>query len=298
MPIQRFAPSPWARPPVSAGKPGGPLETLSRMLGERFGRITGLAVTVATMDGQIPGGPRSLPPTHPACDDVADKGVCARSWEGHLSQLHGNPRTHWHRCDSHRFCAVVPFLANRRCVGMCKLVCMDSVGEDEFLRYLGVLEVVVESFQTRHADQLLRLADEQEEDVGRASLSVGASPSDFNDRHPQVRKAVEYIDEHLSEVTLTVNRIARALGINSTYLAHLFSVQTGIRATHYITARRIELAKSLLATTDWQVKRIAYESGHANADWFSQVFRNYTGTSPREYRRAIRGRAAAEVSEA
>jgi AraC-like DNA-binding protein len=275
---------------VSSGRDTGPLEALSGILAERFGRITGLIVTLAPMNGELTGvGQNPDPPSHPACEGVVNKGACSRSWRGHVSQLRADPRTHWHRCENHRLCAVVPLVANGRCVAVCKLVCAEYVGQEEFLRHLGVLEVVVESFQTRHADKLRRLADQAQEGEEQVTPSFGVSPMGVSDPHPQVRKAIQYIEEHLNEVTLTVNRIARALGINSTYLAHLFSTQTGVRATHYITGQRVELAKGLLATTDWQVKRIAYESGHANADWFSQVFRNYTGMSPREYRRAVRG---------
>jgi AraC-like DNA-binding protein len=288
MPGQRFVPSPWDSRHAHAHAHGSPLETLSELLSDRFGRITGLAAVVAPLRGPARFvGPGSSAPLHPACRDAADKDACLQAWRGHLAQLDGHSGTHWHKCDQRRFCAVVPVTVNDRCLGVCKLVCSECVGTDEFLRHLGVLEMVVDNFTRMNGDCLAQWADRQDA-VEQAISAAATLPVDPRSCHPQVRKALHYIDRHLGEVSLTVARIARALGINATYLAHLFSTQIGIRATQYITIRRIELAKTLLATTNWQVKRIAFESGHTNADWFSQVFRNHTGMSPREYRRSAR----------
>ena len=48
----------------------------------------------------------------------------------------------------------------------------------------------------------------------------------------------------------------------------------------FITARRVERAKTLLATTHWQIKEIARATGHANANWFCHLFRLSTGLTP------------------
>lgn len=108
--------------------------------------------------------------------------------------------------------------------------------------------------------------------------------------HPQVDNILRFIEKHLADPTMNVGKIAEAMQLNPAYLSHLFAGQTGVRMGRYIAARRIELAKRLLATTDWQVKRIAFESGHGNADWFSQVFHAHEGMTPGDYRRRARGR--------
>jgi transcriptional regulator GlxA family with amidase domain len=106
--------------------------------------------------------------------------------------------------------------------------------------------------------------------------------------HPQVQKAIAYIEQHVSDPHTNVATVARALGINSTYLSHIFSEEMGTRMSRFIANRRIQLAKKLLSTTDWQIKRVAFESGHSNADWFSQVFHAYAGMTPCDYRRTSR----------
>ena len=88
---------------------------------------------------------------------------------------------------------------------------------------------------------------------------------------------------------MTVSRIARDLSVNSTYLAHLFSLDMGTRMSRYIATHRVQLAKKLLLETDWQIKRIAFETGHSTPYWFSEVFRDHTGVTPTRFR--IMGRS-------
>ncbi len=91
---------------------------------------------------------------------------------------------------------------------------------------------------------------------------------------------------------MTVASIARLLRISSTHLAHLFATQIGVRMAQYIAAQRIQLARKLLATTDWQIKRIARVSGHRNIGSFSRFFRAHTGQTPSEYRLGLPAHAA------
>lgn len=126
-----------------------------------------------------------------------------------------------------------------------------------------------------------------DEQAGSTCDQLGPLPTLPEHIHPHVKSAMLYIEGRLTDSTLRVSEIARALGLNTTYLSHLFSGHAGERMSRYISARRIALAKRFLATTDWQIKRVAYESGHANADWFSQVFHCHTGMTPGGYRRRI-----------
>lgn len=106
--------------------------------------------------------------------------------------------------------------------------------------------------------------------------------------HPNVRAAVHYVEQHLTDPALSVAGVARELDTNATYLGHLFAQQMGIPMRRFIIRNRLELAKDLLGRTDWQIKRVAYETGHKNADWFSHVFHVETGYTPREFRAQVR----------
>jgi transcriptional regulator GlxA family with amidase domain len=125
--------------------------------------------------------------------------------------------------------------------------------------------------------------------VGTASqasaVPLAEAPAKPSATHPQVLRALEHIQVNLSNPKLTVGRVAAAIDIHPTYLSQIFVEQVGERMSRFIASRRIDRAKTLLATTDWQIKRIALETGHANPNWFCHIFVVHAGMTPGEYRR-------------
>jgi YesN/AraC family two-component response regulator len=47
---------------------------------------------------------------------------------------------------------------------------------------------------------------------------------------------------------------------------------------------RIDRAKELLATTDMSIREIAEAVGYADQNYFSRMFRKFTGLSPSSYK--------------
>ena len=109
-----------------------------------------------------------------------------------------------------------------------------------------------------------------------------------NSVNPLVQCARNHIERRWRDPNLSVAGVARALGVNPSYLAHVFSREVGEHMRSYITALRIERAKELLVATQWQIKRISFECGFARPNWFSEAFRKQTGMSPGKYRRRQR----------
>jgi AraC-like DNA-binding protein len=267
------------------------LERLRVLVAERFQRLTGHVAVAGLLDplGEETSAGPPLIGEHPTCGDTRDNPYCRSSWQAHLARLTVQPEGHWHRCERDKLCAVVPVMWRRHCLAACRLVCPASIPEEMFVHHAELLEVLIENFLARHAEHLLllpRLRGFRIMPDESAIPAEGGMPA--SSLHPQVRAALAYIDKHLSNTKMSAAEIADDLGLNPTYLAHLFAEQIGGRMSRYITARRVELAESLLAGTNWQIKRVARESGYTNPDWFSHVFHAYTGLPPGEYRRRIR----------
>jgi AraC-like DNA-binding protein len=274
---------------------------LSKSITERFERLTGLVAVLAAVD------PHSEPtaesflsaPAHPLCADVPDREACRQSWHAHLAELALRAEVNRHQCRLGKLCAVVPVAWHRRCVAVCQLVCPESMEHEAFDRSVEFLDVLIENFVARHGNSLSRLLIADEKATGAhlhgepARDEKGAKPP----LHQKVRDAIEYIDEHTRAFDLNAGGVAKQLEINATYLAHLFAEQVGMRMNRYIAVRRIELAEKLLATTGWQIKRIARESGYANPDWFSHVFHSHTGLTPCGYRHKMRANNAGPGSD-
>ncbi len=272
------------------------LETFLALLSEqvvaRFVRLSeaSLIAVPLSLPGPEEGEDPPANPGHPVCAAHASADYCRESWLLHLAQLKLEPETHWHRCDYDLLCAVVPVVHRGRCLAVLKLASPPSTAEEDFERQVELLDIVVKDFVAAEADFLERLpsAIPPGSDLRMLPVSGAELPAAQQTSHPQVVTALKYVEERLTDPTLTVAGVARQVGVHPNYLSHLFTEQTGQRLSRFIADRRVEQAKTLLVTTHWPIKRIAYETGYANPNWFSFVFRAFTGLTPSEYRKKSR----------
>jgi two-component system response regulator YesN len=102
-----------------------------------------------------------------------------------------------------------------------------------------------------------------------------------------IYKMDKIIEKHLYDEKLSLNFIAHEiLFVNVDYLGKLFISEKNEKFSRYITRRRIEKAQSLfLQNNNMQVNEVALQTGFGNnAQYFSKVFKSYTGYTPREYK--------------
>lgn len=100
-----------------------------------------------------------------------------------------------------------------------------------------------------------------------------------------VIKALEYIDRDFTK-NITVDDVAKTCFISVPYLQNLFSEFLGHGIAEEIRNKRIIYAKELLCTTEYSVKRIAFECGFESADYFSVVFKKLCGITPLKFRKS------------
>ena len=96
-------------------------------------------------------------------------------------------------------------------------------------------------------------------------------------------KIKNYIDSHYSE-NITLDILSNLSYVNKFHLVHLFTKQMGISPINYLINRRIEESKNLLTTTNYTIRDISTIVGFSNSSYFSQMFKKFTGYSPRMYK--------------
>lgn len=96
--------------------------------------------------------------------------------------------------------------------------------------------------------------------------------------------ATNYIKNHLSE-NLTINRLCKALNVSKNSLYENFRINLNTTINEYITDRRIDAAKNLIASTDKQIYEIAESVGIPNYPYFFRLFKKKTGVTPLKYRK-------------
>lgn len=101
----------------------------------------------------------------------------------------------------------------------------------------------------------------------------------------RVLAARRMIDERWTE-KLTLDKIARACGLNRAKLTRAFRNMFDCTIAEAIAERRLSQASLMLRTTDLPVSSIGYENGYLNNASFARAFARRFGRSPSDFRQA------------
>ncbi|WP_373231235.1 response regulator [Cohnella sp.] len=115
--------------------------------------------------------------------------------------------------------------------------------------------------------------------------------SDHYDSSPE--KIVEMVQLYFKKnfhQELNLEAISKQYNFNSSYLTKLFIKHTGEPPSKYLISLRINEAKYLLANDKaLPVKEVGERVGYPDQYYFSRIFRQVTGFTPREFRQHALG---------
>jgi len=86
---------------------------------------------------------------------------------------------------------------------------------------------------------------------------------------------------------LNLEETAKSVNVTPQYLSKLFKEDTGKSFKELIIELRINEAKKLLKTSDLNIRKIAYEIGYNDPNYFIRIFKKNTGLTPKEYQRVV-----------
>ena len=98
-----------------------------------------------------------------------------------------------------------------------------------------------------------------------------------------VAKAKDYIDKNYMNDELSLLVVADAVGLSPSYLSTQFKKVYGQNLFEYLALARIAHARELLCCTSKMVYEVAYDVGFKDYRYFSQIFKKYTGQTPRQF---------------
>lgn len=104
-----------------------------------------------------------------------------------------------------------------------------------------------------------------------------------------LHRSMVYIDEHKSE-PITMEDVARSIGLNASYFSHCFKKNLGISFKQYLNRKRLEKAAVMLTTTDSQITDIVFDCGFGSVTAFYQNFIDFYKISPKKFRDLERGK--------
>jgi transcriptional regulator of acetoin/glycerol metabolism len=98
-----------------------------------------------------------------------------------------------------------------------------------------------------------------------------------------MRRVQEYMKAHLGE-SVDLSMLAGVAGLSVHHFARQFKQSIGVTPHHYLTQKRVERARQMLAQTDLSLSEIAYATGFSDQSHLARHFRQMLGTTPREFR--------------
>ena len=104
----------------------------------------------------------------------------------------------------------------------------------------------------------------------------------FTIDNPLAIQAINYISSHL-EQPMSLEDIAEECHVSSRYLSEVFKKSVNITVNAYISIAKIDRAISYITTEQMQFSEVASILSFSSAQYFSTVFKKYTGVTPSEF---------------
>ena len=98
-----------------------------------------------------------------------------------------------------------------------------------------------------------------------------------------VSRARKYIEENFRS-DISLDDVSKEVNVSPYYFSKLFKEEVGENFIDYLTGLRIECAKELLRRPILTIREAGMQSGYADPNYFSRIFKKQTGMTPREYR--------------
>jgi len=103
-----------------------------------------------------------------------------------------------------------------------------------------------------------------------------------------IEEAFAYIQENYSCHELTVYMVAQHVNLSNSWLSTKFKEEVGVGVSDYLNGIRIEKAKQLIQGKSYMVYEVAEMTGFTSSQYFSKIFKQYTGKTPNEYKRSMK----------
>jgi two-component system response regulator YesN len=109
----------------------------------------------------------------------------------------------------------------------------------------------------------------------------------FNERKTNmlIEQIRGYIKQNMHNADITLSTIAKQFYVSPSHLCRLFKQETKQTVIEYITRERMECAARLLKETDLKVYQIGEKVGIIDPNYFSTIFKKFTGLSVNEFRK-------------
>ncbi len=101
------------------------------------------------------------------------------------------------------------------------------------------------------------------------------------------RQCVEFINENINN-RLTLEQVCKSVHVSASHLNRIFNKNSGTSVMDYIMCAKLEKSKGLLRESSMNISQISYDLGFSSIHYFSRLFKQKYGITPREYSKSIK----------
>lgn len=101
-----------------------------------------------------------------------------------------------------------------------------------------------------------------------------------------IKTILDYIGSNYMN-PITIDELADCINLSKHYFMRFFKKYMGMTCIEYINDYRLNIAASLLLTTNQQITEIATSIGITNLSYFNRIFKKKYNMTPKEYRRTM-----------
>jgi AraC family transcriptional regulator len=99
----------------------------------------------------------------------------------------------------------------------------------------------------------------------------------------RVHRVLRFMEQNLRR-NIPLSELAVLIGLSTSRLRHLFSVQTGLSPKQCLVKLRLARARRLLSDSSLSIDQIALEVGWQDRSHFERRFKRHYGMTPARYR--------------
>ncbi len=168
-----------------------------------------------------------------------------------------------------------------------KVVMISGYAEFEYARRALEMHAsgyLLKPVQQEKLNKLLENMDREFQKERGGAVEAYTAPEPANPT--VVKRMVREIQENYAK-DLSLSGLAEKYGFSAGYVSALIKEELGLSFSEYITCKRIQKAKELLADPDLSIDAVAEQSGYHDYFYFTKVFKKTAGISPSKYRKNL-----------
>ncbi len=149
--------------------------------------------------------------------------------------------------------------------------------------WIGVGEGCEELSKMSQPYQEALAAYEIQNSLGEAGITYFQRIGETENQQ-RLRKILDYVRIHFGETDLTLTKLAKEINICPAYISTIFKKYHKVNFSDYLVQLRMGKAQELLAKTNLMTYEVAEKIGYSNPQYFSVLFKKYTGLTPTEFK--------------